>query len=81
MCQNSTRAKSQTSKSRSPCKRISTSPWSLEREDSCAFGFETFRFGDTFGFRVAIILLSLSLATPGSKMSQQTAKFQLLQYK
>lgn len=56
-------------------------PWSLEREDSRACGFETFRFGDTFGFRVAIILLSLSLETPGSKISQQTAKFQLLQYK
>lgn len=33
-------------------------PCSLESVDSRAWGFEGFRFGVTFGFRVAIILLS-----------------------
>ena len=37
------------------------SPWSLDRVDSRAWGFEGFRFGTTFGFRVAIILVLIKL--------------------
>ena len=48
------------------------SPWSLDRVDSRAWGFEGFRLGTTFGFRVAIILVLIKLRVLSFKKSKKS---------